>query len=370
MMELLRAILSLPEGASTSADGVDRLHFFVIGVTMIMSFYVFGAAAWFCIRYRKRRRGQLTKRLVATRRHEAFTITGVLGMFILWWVIGFRQYVHMVEAPADSQIVYVDAKQWMWKFTYPGGRSTNDVLTVPVDKPIKLVMTSRDVIHSFYVPPFRAKQDVLPGRYTTVWFEAKKPGTYPIWCAEYCGPSHSTMRGEVVVLSQEDYARWELGTRDDGKSADCGHGPGSCGEGDLVTIGRAVAVRRACVACHTLDGQRHIGPTWAGLYGSEVTLSDGRKVIADEAYLTRSMMEPNVDIVAGYPQVMPTYQGMLTAAETGALVELIRALKDRPVSPASTLPALDVAPHSSASSAASASSTPSTPVKPDGGALP
>jgi cytochrome c oxidase subunit 2 len=267
-------------------------------------------------------------------------------MFILWWVIGFRQYVHMAEAPADSEVVYVDAKQWMWKFTYPGGRSTNDVLTVPVGKPIKLVMTSRDVIHSFFVPPFRVKQDVVPGRYVTVWFEAKKPGTYPIWCAEYCGPSHSTMRGEVVVLSQEDYARWEQNAHDEAKSTDCGHGPGSCGEGDLVAIGRAVAVRRACVACHTLDGQRHIGPTWAGLYGSERTLSDGRKVIADEAYLTRSMMEPNADLVAGYPQVMPTYQGTLTAAEAGALVELIRALKDHPISPAIALPALDVRPHS------------------------
>jgi len=345
MMELLRALLGLPEGASTTADSVDLLHFFVIGVTMIMSFYVFGAAAWFCIRYRRRTRGQLTERLVATRRHEVLTVTGVLGMFILWWVIGFRQYVHMTEAPPDSAIVYVDAKQWMWKFTYPGGRSTNDVLMVPVGKPIKLVMTSRDMIHSFFVPAFRTKMDVLPGRYTTVWFEAKKPGSYPIWCAEYCGPSHSTMRGEVLVLSQEDYARWEHGTRDEAKLGDCGGGPGSCGEGDLVALGRSVAVRRACVACHTFDGQRHIGPTWAGLYGSERSLSDGRKVIADEAYLTRSMMEPNADLVAGYPQVMPTYQGTLTAAEAGALVELIRALKDRPLLPAIALPALDVTPH-------------------------
>jgi cytochrome c oxidase subunit 2 len=177
------------------------------------------------------------------------------------------------------------------------------------------------------------------------------------------------MRGEVSVLSQEDYARWERSTREEAKLADCGHGPGSCGEGDLVALGRAVAVRRACVACHTLDGQRHIGPTWAGLYGSERPLSDGRKVIADEAYLTRSMMEPNADLVAGYPQVMPTYQGTLTAAEAGALVELIRALKDRPLAPAIALPALDVAPHGAATPATPATpAPPATPALPDGGA--
>lgn len=344
MMEFFRALLGLPEGASTAADGVDLLHFFVIGMTMVVSLYVFGVATWFCIRYRRKSPGELTEHVVATRRHEVFTIAGVLGMFMLWWVIGFRQYVHMAEPPRDAQVVYVDAKQWMWKFTYPGGRNTNDVLTVPVGTPIKLVMTSRDVIHSFYVPSFRAKTDVIPGRYTTVWFEATKTGTYPIWCAEYCGVSHSLMRGEVDVLSAEDYAKWERATRDEAKLDDCGRGPGSCGNGDLVELGRAVAVRRACVACHTLDGQRHVGPTWSGLYGADRTLSDGRHVIADEQYLTRSMMEPNVDLVAGYPQVMPTYQGTLTAAETGALIELIRSLKDRPLAPGIALPALDVAP--------------------------
>lgn len=350
MMEFFRAMLGLPAGASTAADGVDLLHFFVISVTMLISTYVFGAAAWFCLRYYRQRSGQLTKHFAATWKHEAITIGVVLTMFIIWWVIGFRQFVHMAEPPKDADVVYVDAKQWMWKFTYPGGRSTNDVLTVPIGRPIKLVMTSRDVIHSFYVPAFRAKMDVLPGRYTTVWFEATKLGTYPIWCAEYCGVSHSLMRGEVKVLSQDDYAKWEREGHDDSTAriADCGRGPGSCGGGDLVELGRSVAVRRACVACHTLDGQRHVGPTWSGLYGSERVMKDGRRVIADEAYLTRSMMEPNAEIVAGYPQVMPTYMGTLTAAETGALVELIRSLKDRPISAGVDLPSLDVAPGSDA----------------------
>jgi cytochrome c oxidase subunit 2 len=343
-MDLFRALLALPPGASTAADGIDLLHFFVISVTMLISTYVFAAAAWFCVRYYKKSDDQLTVHLVATRRHEAFTIVVVLGIFLLWWVIGFRQYVTMVEPPKGADVVYVDAKQWMWKFTYPGGHSSNDVLTVPMGRPIKLVMTSRDVIHSFYVPAFRTKTDVIPGRYTTIWFEATKPGVYPIWCAEYCGVSHSLMRGEVNVLSPEDYAKWLRQGRDEAKLADCGEGPGSCAKGDLVELGRAVAVRRACVACHTLDGQRHVGPTWAGLYGSERVLSDGRRVIADEAYLTSSMMEPNDDVVAGYPKVMPTYQGTLSAAETGALVELIRSLKDAPIASGVVLPRLDIVP--------------------------
>ena len=326
MMELFRALLGLPPAASTVANGVDMLHMFVISVTMAVSFYVFVAAAWFTVRNYRKRKGQLTEHLAATRLHEGVTIVIVLGMFLLWWVIGFRQYLHMARPPRDSEVVYVEAKQWMWKFSYTDGRDANDILTVPVGKPIELSMTSRDVIHSFYVPAFRVKSDVVPGRTMTVWFEATTPGTYPIWCAEYCGVSHSRMLGQVVVLSQEDYALW--------KRAGANH------HGDMVSAGREVAVRRACVACHTLDGQRHIGPTWKGLYGSERVLADGRHVFADDEYLTRSMMEPNADLVAGYPRVMPTYQGTLTAAETGALVELIRSLRTGDVTP-ETAPLLD-----------------------------
>lgn len=328
MRELLRAILGLPPAASTVADDVDGLHFLVISATMLIAAYVFASAAWFAVRYARRKDGQLTERLAASRRHEAITIVVVLSAFLLFWVIGFRQYLRMTDPPPDADVVFVEAKQWMWKFTYADGRDANDVLTVPAGRPIKLVMSSRDMIHSFFVPAFRIKRDVLPGRETIAWFEAKTPGTYPIWCAEYCGVSHSRMRGEVVVLSPEDYARWR----------------GKRGTGDLVAMGRDVAVRRACTACHTLDGQRHIGPTWSGLYGSEVTLSDGRRLVADDAYLTRSMMDPLADVVAGYQPVMPTYRGQLSAAEAGALVELIKSLRHGPTATAGVLPRLDVEP--------------------------
>jgi cytochrome c oxidase subunit 2 len=330
VIELFRRLFFLPDGASSIAYGIDALHAFVIGVTAVVSLYVFAVATWFTIRYRQRQKGQLTEKLAATRLHEGFVIGSVTFTFLLWWVIGFRQYTEMASPPANAPVIYVDAKQWMWKFAYADGRAENDTLTVPVDEPVKLVMTSRDVIHSFYVPAFRLKQDVIPGRSTTMWFKPTKTGTYPIWCAEYCGVSHSLMRGQIVVLSREDYAKWRAGTDDNA---------------DWVARGREVATKRACVACHTFDGQRHVGPTWRGLYGSERALADGRRIMADDAYLTRSMNEPNADVVAGYSSAMPSYQGILSAAETGALVAFIQSLKDAPGSaPGVALPPVEVRP--------------------------
>jgi cytochrome c oxidase subunit II len=343
-MNFMRFILALPRGASTVADEIDLLHFFVITVTMAMSAYVFGAAAWFTIRYHRRRDRQLTERVTASRRHETIVIGGILTVFLVWWLIGYRQYLNLVREPNDADVVYVDAKQWMWKFSYTDGRTANDILTVPVGRPIKLVMTSRDVIHSFYVPAFRVKTDVLPNRYTSVWFEAKEAGTFPIWCAEYCGLSHSMMRGEVIALPPDEYSRWKQAGEDAKALSDCGGGPKSCGTEDLVSKGRVVAERRQCVACHTLDGQRHIGPTWSRLYGAERVLADGRRLVANEAYLTRSMMEPSRDVVAGYREIMPSYQGLLSPAESAALVELIRSLRDGPPEASGVpLPQIDIA---------------------------
>jgi cytochrome c oxidase subunit 2 len=212
----------------------------------------------------------------------------------------------------------------MWKFSYPDGRSSMDVLTVPEGRPVKLVMTSRDVIHSFYVPAFWMKHDVVPGRYYVAWFEASAAGSYPIECAEYCGVDHSRMLGRVDVLSAGDYAAWlEAHPR---------------ATADLVAAGREVAARRGCLNCHTLDGQPHVGPTWARLYGAPVVLEGGRTVVADDAYLTRSMMDPQADVVAGFKGVMPTYRGVLEEPEVAALVELIRYVATTPDPPSITLP--------------------------------
>jgi cytochrome c oxidase subunit 2 len=325
MLELFRKLFALPSGASSFASGVDWLHFVVIGTTLLGALGIGLLATLLIVRYRNEARGRATAHVEATWRQEALVIGGILTLFLAFWVVGLRQYLQMRRAPSTARRAYVTAKQWMWKFTYADGASSNNVLTVEVGVPVELFMTSRDVIHSFFVPAFRSKQDVLPGRYTTLWFEPVKVGDFAIYCAEYCGVSHSNMVGVVRVLSRSEYARWrERSAQPSGES--------------LASIGRDVAVRHACFACHTVDGQPHVGPTWRGLFGSSVELTNGQRVTADSAYLTRSMMEPAAEIVAGFRPVMPTYMGSLSQPETAALVEYIRSLEHAPIAPAIALP--------------------------------
>jgi cytochrome c oxidase subunit 2 len=335
MNDLLRAWLNLPPQASTYAADIDLLHYWVISATMLGATFVFLLGLYYVARYRRSAARATTPHLQTSVPAEMVIIGGILTLFLVFWVVGTTQYNRMMSPPADAISVYVTGKQWMWEFAYPDGRSSLDVLTVPAHRPVKLVMTSRDVIHSFFVPAFRMKHDVVPGRYYTAWFEAKAPGIYQVECAEFCGVSHSRMLGEVHVLSQPDYERWLQGgaptTREGFAVA---KEPGA----DLAAIGRDSAARRGCLNCHTIDGQPHIGPTWAGLYESRVSLSDGRVVTADDAYLTKSMMEPQADIVAGYKGVMPTYRGALPEPEVAALVEFIQSLRNQPFRPTVQLP--------------------------------
>jgi cytochrome c oxidase subunit 2 len=339
MNELLRRLLFLPPQASQMSSEIDLLHYFVIGTTLVASVLV-GAVAWsFLVRFRRRTHTDTTVRVNAGLRFELPMVLGVLGLFLAWWVIGYRQFIRMETPPADAMDIYVMAKQWMWKFSYPEGQSSVERLTVPAGRPVRLVMTSRDVIHSLYIPALRMKQDVVPGRYVTMWFTADRPGTYPIYCAEYCGVSHSRMHGELVVLSDDDYDAWLAGSESQSVAARGVPQPSAEMPGtDLASVGRTVAVRRACFACHTTDGQPHIGPTWRGLYLSRVKLTSGREITADEAYLTKSMMEPHADVVEGFTPVMPTYHGVLEEPETAALVELIKSLRDGHPEPSVVLP--------------------------------
>lgn len=343
-MKWIRLLLYLPPGGSTFADGVDLLHCVVISVTMLAATGIAALTLYYMIRYRLRSEGQATEQLRGSKLGEAGIISSVVGLFLLFWVVGFGQYVRIETPPDDAMVINVTAKQWMWKFSYPGGRRAINVLTVPVGRPVKLLMTSRDVIHSFYVPAFRIKQDVIPGRYVTAWFEATTPGHYDVYCAEYCGVSHSRMLATVTVLSQPDYDAWLAHVEGSDTIPDedftIAGGTGDAVNSDLAKLGRAVAARRECLACHTTSGQRHIGPTWRGLYGRAISLESGRTIIADDAYLTRSMMDPRADVVAGFKPVMPTYQGVLTAPEVAALVEYIKSLREGDTEPGVQLPAV------------------------------
>lgn len=343
--EWMREILVLPEQASTYAADIDHLHYFVIGVTMLGAVSVALVAAYFVIRFRRGRQpggpDRPVPRFQMPVKLEVGLVTLLVVLFFGWWWIGIRQYMRVRVPPPDTTDVYVMGKQWMFKFSYPEGNSSVDTLYVPAGRPIRLLMTSRDVIHAFYVPEFRVKQDLVPGRYTTTWFEAPEPGVYDILCTEFCGTGHSDMRGQVVVLPPTEYEAWlegtteptVLGLRRDRRRVREGEYArrfeADPREGlDLVDVGEIVAAEHGCLRCHTTDGSPHIGPSFAGLYRRTIPLADGTEVVADEAYLTESMMDPLAYLHAGFQPVMPSYKGRLEPAETAALVELIKSLRE------------------------------------------
>jgi cytochrome c oxidase subunit 2 len=321
-------MLWLPEQASTFATEVDHLHYFVIIVTMLISVAVGLMAFAFFFKFRQRYPNQSTPLVVPSVRFEIVVIGVPLFFFLLWFVQGYKDYIWYTTPPQNAMDVYVMGKKWMWKFAYPDGPNAIGTIHVPANRPVRLLMTSRDVIHSFYVPDFRIKQDVLPGRYTETWFEATKPGRYQILCAEYCGTWHSQMWGEVVVMPPPEFDAW-MAEQKAGLAArvDTGGDDGGNFRGSIVEYGKRVAMAQGCVKCHSLDGEPHIGPTWLDLYRRRETLDNGQIVIADEGYLTDSMIDPRGKIVRGYKPVMPTYKGRLAAPEAAALVEFIKSLR-------------------------------------------
>jgi cytochrome c oxidase subunit 2 len=353
MNELMRWLLFLPPQASSVAIGLDRLHYLVILTTIGGSAFVALVAVTFLIRFRRtpsqeapRAAGLWTPPVWL----ELAVIVGMFSLFVTFWWLGSRKYMEMRVAPADSMNIYVTGKQWMWQFSYPEGRSSIAKLYVPAGRSVRLTMTSRDVIHSFFVPDFRVKQDLVPGRYTTVWFKALKPGVHEILCAEYCGTDHSTMRGEVVALSAQDYAQWLQGLPPAPTVAPAPDVPPVVMIDnqprvplDLAQQGEIVAAKAGCQKCHTTDGSAYLGPTWVGLYDSTVTMNDGTTVRADAAYLTESMMDPGARIVRGFANMMPSYLGKLEAAEVGAILEFMRTIRDRSA-PLAGQPAVPAAP--------------------------
>jgi len=322
-------MLFLPEQASDYARRVDHLHFFVITTTMIAATGVFATALFFFVKYRRRSDTDPTPAVHLRLVHEVFFVAVPLSLFLLWFAIGFPQFVELQRPPQGAMDVYVQGKKWMWKFAYPGGPSSLDSLRVPAGRPVRLLITSRDVIHSFYVPALRVKQDALPGRYTQTWFTAERPGRYEIFCAEYCGLGHSSMLGELVVMPAAEFDDWVAQQRrglalavDAAPVPGEGVRPGS----SLIEEGRRIAAEQGCLKCHSVDGTRHIGPTWADLYGKTERLQGGRTVVADEGYLTKSIMDPSADVVAGYQNVMPTFQGKLSPPEIAAILEYMKSL--------------------------------------------
>jgi cytochrome c oxidase subunit 2 len=229
---------------------------------------------------------------------------------MVMFVWGAVLYFEMHQPPVDAEEIYVVGKQWMWKIQHPNGKQEINALHVPTGRAIRLKMISEDVIHSFYIPAFRVKQDVLPNRYTTMWFKATKPGRYYLFCAEYCGTSHSQMGGYVTVMEPADYADWLAG--------------GATNEPPEVS-GELLFTQLRCVTCHG-QSEKMRGPSLVGVLGRPTQLADGRRIIADEQYIRESILRPAAKIVAGYQQIMPSYEGQISEEQMFQLVAYLKSL--------------------------------------------
>jgi cytochrome c oxidase subunit II len=299
----------LPESASTMSGRVDALMLFLLAIFVIFAFGIALTIIAFAIRYHNRREVDRSNPPTFNLAVELVWTAIPLGLVIAMFLGGAHVFVDMHQPPANAIEMYVVGKQWMWKIQHPEGQREINELHIPIDQPVKLLMTSQDVIHSFFVPAFRVKQDVVPGRYTMEWFEAKKPGEYHLFCAQYCGTSHSSMIGRVVAMKPADYASW-LGT------------PVS---GTMASSGQHLFHQYGCVSCHRNDHLRR-GPELTGLYGQTVRLRGGKMVTADEAYLRESILQPSAKIVDGFQNIMPAYQGQVSEEEALQLIAYIKSL--------------------------------------------
>jgi cytochrome c oxidase subunit 2 len=305
----------LPEQASTFAARTDALFYFLCAISIVVAAGIIATLFYFSIRYGRKGdervplKGQVINH-ADTRRLEILWSAIPLAIFlgIFWW--GASLYANVTTVPDDALIIYVVGKRWMWKTQHVGGQREINELHIPIGRPVKLLMTSEDVIHSFYVPAFRVKTDVLPGRYTTMWFEATKLGDFQLFCAEYCGTKHSQMIGRIVVMEPNAFQTW------------LGGGAG----GTLAEAGEKRFNDLGCPTCHKDDGKGR-GPILRGLFGRQVKLSTGDTIVADESYIRESILEPRAKQVAGYEPVMPTYTSQLDEEGVVELIAYIKSLQ-------------------------------------------
>jgi len=309
--------LFLPPGGSTIAAEVDALFYFLFYASLVLFAIVLFGIIYFSIRYRRRKK-EVVEPTIGLEHNTKLellwsVIPTILVVIVFFW--GFKVYMKMNVVPGDAMEVKVTGQKWFWSFDYPEGVKTVNDLVVPVGKPVKLLMSSKDVIHSFFVPDFRIKMDVLPNRYSVTWFEATRPGEFDLFCTEFCGDGHSEMIGKVRVVTEREYAAW----LEEGSSG---------GEGiSLEEYGRKLYVSKACNTCHSLENKNLVGPAFNGIYGKTRVFTSGEKLDADENYLRESILEPQAKVVAGFDPVMPTYQGLLGDREIDAIIAYMKTLK-------------------------------------------
>lgn len=308
----------LPEAASSFAGRVDDVIWFVTIISLVFFLLITILLVVFAIRYRRRTEADVTP--YHTTNHTLEVVWTIIPSILVLLIFGYGLVVfdELRTPPQDAIEINVTGKQWLWIFEYENGKKSLNDLYVPEGVPVKLIMNSDDVIHSFYVPEFRTKQDLVPGMYTYLWFKATRQGEFDIFCAEYCGTAHSGMIGKVKVLSREDYKSWLEGE------------PAKVATANSVSPadrGRELYTKRGCNACHSVDGTSGVGPSFKGIYGKEVVLQDGAAVTIDENYLRESIFEPQAKIVKGYPPVMPSFKGIVSEDEVADIIAFIRSLK-------------------------------------------
>lgn len=306
------------------AGNVDALFIFLLIISGLMTGLIFVAVVYFAARYRHRK-GVPAEQIEGSIALELTWTIIPLGVFLVIFAWGAVVFFKSRTPPRGATEVYVVAKQWMWKLEHAEGQREINELHVPVGRDVKLIMTSQDVIHSFFVPAFRMKQDVVPGRYAVVWFRATKPGTYHLFCAQYCGTQHSGMIGSIIVMEPAQYAAWMS----------------SSSNAPLSVAGETIFAELGCSTCHRADTQGR-GPNLQGIFGKPVRLEDGRTVTRDEDYIRESILDPGAKIVSGFKPVMPTFQGLVSEEQLNALVAYVKSLSPAQSSATSATPALAV----------------------------
>jgi cytochrome c oxidase subunit II len=298
-----------PPEASKIAPEMDALFFFMVLVSLIGLTLVVLLLVSFSLLYNKKRHPVAVQIEGSTLLEATWTIIP-LGLFLIMFVWGALLYFRIYTPPANAMNIYVVGKQWMWKAEHPGGQHEINSLHIPINQPVQLTIISQDVFHSFSIPAFRVKREAIPGRYSTMWFEANQVGTYHLFCTQYCGTNHSQMIGDVVVMTPDDFKQWLAG---------------STSGNSLAQNGERLFSSLSCTACHNTRPDAR-GPNLAGVYGSHLTLTSGQTITVDDEYLRSAILNPSQHITQGYAPIMPTYQGQISEDGVIALVEYLRNL--------------------------------------------